>query len=607
MHIDKAATTVDCKSGERGCLLEYFVELSPSGVLTFDHSGVVGRAPLQARERQRVEKVMRTMASKKKRAGIEWVGGLVSMPAYVTGEGAPYRPEALFWMSAEGAVLGHTAGKPGELVGLASESLRSTIERPIFGQPHAPQRVRVASPELAEALRAGHAGIEVVCAPTPEIDAVLAAMREQINEDAETEQSYLSPELGPEAIAAFFHAAAELFRSKPWKTVPSDQSLFSVTIEKLGVKDAALSVIGQMGQSLGLIVFSGVDDFEAYLAAADAMEDGKEPEMPPHFALNFDRGAELSAALRKEIAEHHWEVAGAQAYPWLVALDEDLVARPPTGEEVTITEAIALALPKVLKEKQALLAAWNGGETVSRALSVHTHAGDIEVLLRVPYEQDTADDKPPYDVLADLVELVQDGEEIDPEARRPLEDELVRRFADSPEAKALTDIQACHFVMDFAADYFGATIATLRPRELREIVFEIIPRKVSIDASAANWIIEDNRAFYAFLKRELGLKQADACLRMLGGDAVTKLEAALSDTSKFGMAKSLFTAGREAGFDMDSKGGIEAWMRVMQSQPLPASIGLPSLGAPSCTADKAAAQTKKNQRKTARKARKRNR
>jgi hypothetical protein len=495
------------------------------------------------------------MAARKKRTGIEWVGGLVSMPAYVTGEGDPYRPEALFWMSAEGAVLGHTAGKPGELVNLACESLRTTIERPMSGRPHAPERVRVASPELAEALRAGHSGIDVVCAPTPEIDAVLAAMRERMNEDSETEQSYLSPEIGPAAVAAFFRAAAALFRAKPWKIVPSDQSLFSVTIEKRGVKDAALSVIGQMGQSLGLILFSGIDDFEAYLDAADAMEHGEEPTVPPHFALNFERGAELSTALRKEIAEHHWEVAGAEAYPWLVAVDEDLVARPPTAEEVTIAEAIALALPKVLKEKKALLAAWNGGEPVVRTLLVPTHTGDVEVSLRAPCEKEPSEYEPPYDVLADLFELGQD--EFDAEARRPLEDELVRRFVASPEAKTLTDIQSCHFVMDFAADYFNATIATLGPSELREIVFDIIPRKVSIDASAASWIIEGNRAFFTFLKREFGLEQADACLRVLGDDAVKKLEAALSDTSKFGMAKSLFRGGREAGFDMSSKDGIE--------------------------------------------------
>lgn len=60
----------------------------------------------------------------KKRIEIEWIGGLVSLPAYVTGEGDPYRPEALFWMGAEGAVLGHTVGEPGELVGVACEKNR---------------------------------------------------------------------------------------------------------------------------------------------------------------------------------------------------------------------------------------------------------------------------------------------------------------------------------------------------------------------------------------------------------------------------------------------------------------------------------------------------
>lgn len=45
----------------------------------------------------------------KKAAGIEWIGGTVAMPAYVTGEGEPYRPEALFWMGADGAILGSTS------------------------------------------------------------------------------------------------------------------------------------------------------------------------------------------------------------------------------------------------------------------------------------------------------------------------------------------------------------------------------------------------------------------------------------------------------------------------------------------------------------------
>lgn len=386
--------------------------------------------------------------------------------------------------------------------------------------------------------------------------------------------------------------------------MPGDE-IISVTIEALGLRDAAMSVIGQMGQSLGFILFSGLADFEAYLEGAEAAERGEVPEMPPHFALNFERGAELSGALRKEIAEHGWEVAGASAYPWLIAIDEDLVARPPTAEELTIAEAISLALPSLVAEETSLLAAWSEGTAFVRTSRVTTHAGDFEITLRAPYAEEAPNWRPPYDLLTDLAELGKDGEEIDGEARRELEDELVQRFIASPEAKALTEVGSCHFVMDFAADYFGTTIANLLPAQLREIVFDVIPRKVSIDAPKARWIIEENRAFFAFLKRELGLQQADPCLRVLGGDAVKRLEAALSDRRNFGMAKSLFMSGREAGFDMSSKQGFEAFMRETQGKPLPTGFPLP--GPPSRRPDPAAAQAKRRQRKAARSARKKNR
>src|SRR5205814_367476 len=125
------------------------------------------------------------------------------------------------------------------------------------------------------------------------------------------------------------------------------------------------------------------------------------------------------------------------------------------------------------------------------------------------------------------------------------------------------------------------------------------------DASKASWIINENRAFFAFLKRELGLEQADACLRVLGRDAVKRLEDALSDRRNFGMAKSVVLAGREAGFDVETKAGVEAWMREVQGKPLPRGI-LP-VGFPVPRAAPAMKRAKKNQRKAARNARKKNR
>jgi hypothetical protein len=533
------------------------------------------------------------------------------MPAYVTGEGEPYRPQMLLWMIPGGPVLGTTMEKAeSALLATASDRLRSAIEAPMVPGTRPPARVRVASPELADALRSTGAAPEIVCAPTPELDHVVASLRQHMDDDAETEQSYLDSGVGPDAVAAFFRAAAALYRAKPWKAVPGDTGIFSLTIEKLGIRNAVVSVIGQMGESHGVIVFRSLDDFEVFLAAADAIERGQTPTMPAHFSLNFERGADMTAARRKEIALHRWEVAGPEAYPWLVAVDEDVVARPPTGNEVTLGEALALALAHVVGEKEALAAAFAGGEPVIRTLPVRTHAGELEVVLQAPYEGTAPAHGPiPTDLLAALSEVEGDGDELDDDRRAELEDELVRRFAESAEARELDDVHWCRTVMDLAASHLGVTIASVGAPELREILFELLPRKVSVAASAAGEIVAECRAFFAFLKRELSLPEADACLRVLGDGASTakKLQAALSDPRNFGMAKSIVMAGADAGFDMASKEGVESWMREIQGKPLPSSIQLPPVGVAPHRTDPKAARAKRNQRKAARKARKKNR
>lgn len=542
------------------------------------------------------------MAAKRRRTRIEWVGGLVELPREVTGEGEPFRPESLLWISADGAVLGHAVGRPGELLGEAAESLRSTIERPMVGEPHAPERVRVASPELAEALRSAHPGIEIVCAATPEIDRVVALMGEDLSDAAEL--TYLSREVGVDAVAALCRAAAGLFRAKPWEVLQRDQSLLSVTIEELGVREGALSVLGQSGESRGFVLFASLDDFDAYLDVLDAIDEDEESTGPNFFSLTFERRLDLPLAVRDEFNQHGWETASAEAYPSLVPADQAHPLRPPNAKEVATAEAIALALTALLAEKEALLAAGERDETVERTLAVTTHRGTLEVTFRVPFEESSRF-RPPYDVIAHLTELGRGGAEMDDEVRVELDDELIRRFASSPEATRIQDVHWCRLVMDLSANYFGSTIATLDPTDLQEILFETIPRIVSVDASAASAVIEEMRAFYSFLQREFGLEQAAACLSVLSGDAIVRLEAAMSNPAQFATAKSLVMAGREAGFDMEFEEGIEAWTQALESQPLPGSAQAPPR--PPRTASRAAQRAKKNQRKAERQARKKNR
>lgn len=388
--------------------------------------------------------------------------------------------------------------------------------------------------------------------------------------------TYLSPGVTPDAVAALFVAAAALHRTKPWDVVPSDTSVIEVTVPALGLERGILSVIGQAGDSTGFVLFDGVEDFEAYLDGAREIDRGEEPEIPPHMALNFERSEDLPASPRREIAEHGWEVAAPDAYPWPVVIDESLVVADIDPEGLTLTEALCRALAAVTPSGE-LADAWEQGHALDRGVTVETHAGAFEVHLRAPSPADAG------------------------------EDALTRGFRASPEAESL-EVGAYRLVAGYAAEYFGAGVTKLKAAQLREIVFEILPRKVMVDAAEGREILHELRALYAYLKRAHQLPQADACLAVLGGDAEDRLTATLADPRNFGMAKSLVGAGKDAGFDVDTQSGLDAWMREVQSRgPVPTSIFAGGPRPVPSGSQQRGKRDKKAKRKAARKARKKNR
>jgi hypothetical protein len=311
---------------------------------------------------------------------VEWVGGLLKVPAYVTHDGEPYRPEVLFWLDENGVVLSSQVSKPGTLLPAAAEILEKTIGQPLFGKERCPTAVRVASPQLARLLRSAHPELEIRCAPTPELDALALLLLEKFAERRPPDHSYLSGGADAHAMAGFFDAAADLFQAAPWRVIDSDQHLLSISIEALGLKHAVLSIVGQLGNTRGLVLFGSYADFKLYLAAGAALARGERPQMPAHFSLCFERGSEISPALRKQILSHAWRVAGADAFPWMKVTDEDLIPRLPTAKEVNIAELIARLLPKLLEESRATLkAAWSGGDPFMRRLNVTTAAGSFTV------------------------------------------------------------------------------------------------------------------------------------------------------------------------------------------------------------------------------------
>jgi hypothetical protein len=143
-------------------------------------------------------------------------------------------------------------------------------------------------------------------------------------------------------------------------------------------------------------------------------------------------------------------------------------------------------------------------------------------------------------------------------------DGIAEEFARAPEGTAaeeeLGGLGWCHSFVYYGLSYLGKTPPEMSGADVNEIVFDIFPRKVSVEADRASNIIRELRAFWQFLGRQYELPNAEAIIRLLHGDAEQELEAALSDPSNFGMAKSMFMLGTQAGFDMTSQEGMNQFL-----------------------------------------------
>jgi len=154
------------------------------------------------------------------------------------------------------------------------------------------------------------------------------------------------------------------------------------------------------------------------------------------------------------------------------------------------------------------------------------------------------------------------------------EQALMDQFAASPEGQAITqtgtELGWARALIHYAITYPGATPPTMTTSDLEEVVFGLFPRKVITERGDAAEIIQELRAFWHFLQRVYQVPQAKQMLAHLTPQAARRLERELQEPANFGMAKSFVLMGKEAGFDMESPEGMQAWVKAYNATVAPA-------------------------------------
>jgi hypothetical protein len=117
----------------------------------------------------------------------------------------------------------------------------------------------------------------------------------------------------------FYETAREYFLVEPWTVVPGSNLL---EVQPDESKDLILYcvVLGQMGEVMGLSLFSSLDDFDR---ASGAGQDNDEDEEPmTAISLLFNEDSEIHPSDLNFIENGGIPIAGAFAYPTIVAAVE---------------------------------------------------------------------------------------------------------------------------------------------------------------------------------------------------------------------------------------------------------------------------------------------
>ena len=117
-------------------------------------------------------------------------------------------------------------------------------------------------------------------------------------------------------------------------------------------------------------------------------------------------------------------------------------------------------------------------------------------------------------------------------------------------------------------DYLGSDLCTWGEGEIRELLLGVFPRKVQSDPSLLRTGPSDLLSFLRYLEqtrqlRGSGLYQLEAELAEVGPE----FAAAMQDSSRFGMAKSLFASMSDDGVELEDPDAIQAWIEDFNARP----------------------------------------
>ena len=341
------------------------------------------------------------------------------------------------------------------------------------------------------------------------------------------------------------------------------------------------------------MIHESLESLSAFDAERERGADDTDPHAPV-LSVSFEPTREIEPELVAEAKANGWATPGRNMHTRIAFYGSTNDVRGPTSDEAVFVEVAARAIASAVRDSKPLVDAWNHGAPYRRAFRVASVRGGVDVTLSSAFMPE-GDDLDPRALVDALLDRDEAEEDLDAD-----ENALLECFENAPEADALgAGPTFLTLLMNVARQQLGCSLVAVTRDELRHLVFDSVPEKVSVRPSEAEPFLSELRAFYMYLARCHGSAFASHAVAV-GPSHLPAFRAALGDVRRYAPAKAVVMAALAAGVDPSSREAMGRFMATYRPgvSPLDARAGKPDAGT------KAA---KRNTRKAASKARKKNR
>ncbi len=288
--------------------------------------------------------------------GEVWQTGVRLMPAWITGEGEPYRPRiALVVSRADDLVLAHQAAPERPPTEWLWQTILQAIRQPSIGEPHRPCVIEVGSAEQRDALLPylDRAGIECVALEQLEqLDSAFDSMAQHFASQGAPPSIIDVPGMKPVQVGSFYAAAAEFYRRKPWQRVPGD-TIIKVECDKFQSGPWYAVVMGQSGVQLGLAIYEDLAALQRVITGNASDEENARGMSG--LSMMFSEAFDISTRDLDAAEKHGWPVAGPEAYPLVIHINPGPSVRSPLVWELELLEGCLRTIPEFLAGKSESL------------------------------------------------------------------------------------------------------------------------------------------------------------------------------------------------------------------------------------------------------------